>query len=60
MALIDSASFCEIFINEMATAAPNNSNTIDTVVEVGIPSVLNISNSKISVIITAIKMNMMS
>ena len=60
MALIDYASFCEIFINEMATSAPSNSNTIDTVVEVGIPNVLNTSNNKISVIITAIKMNMMS
>ena len=44
----------------MATAAPNNSNTIDTVVEVGIPKVLNTSSNKMSVIITAIKMNMMS
>ena len=43
----------------MATAAPNNSKTIETVVEVGIPKVLNTSNSNISVIITAIKMYIM-
>ena len=44
----------------MATAAPNNSKTIDTVVEVGIPTVLKKSNNKISVIMTAMKMMMIS
>ncbi len=44
----------------MTTAAPSNSNTIDTVVDVGIPSVLKKSNSRISVIITAIKIKMIS
>ncbi len=39
----------------MATEAPSSSNTIETVVEVGIPRVLKKSNNKISVIITAIK-----
>ena len=43
----------------MATAAPNNSKTIETVVEVGIPKVLKTSNNNISVIITAIKMYIM-
>jgi len=36
----------------MITAAPNNSKTIDTVVEVGRPHELNKSNIRISVIIT--------
>ena len=49
-----------IFTIEIATAAPNSSNTIDTVVEVGIPKVLKKSSSKMSVIITAIKMIMIS
>ena len=44
----------------MATAAPKSSKTIDTVVEVGKPSVLKKSKSKISVIMTAIKMIMIS
>ena len=44
----------------MATAAPNNSNTIDTVVDVGIPRELKKSKRRISVIITAIKMTMIS
>jgi len=49
-----------ILIRAMATAAPNNSNTIETVVEVGIPSVLKKSSNKISVIMTARKMIMIS
>ena len=44
----------------MATAAPNNSNTIETVVEVGIPRVLKKSSNRISVIITAMKIIMIS
>ena len=49
-----------IFINAIATAAPSNSKTIDTVVEVGIPTELKKSNNKISVIITAIKIIIIS
>jgi len=37
---------------DITTAAPNNSKTIDTVVEVGRPHELNKSNIRISVIIT--------
>ena len=44
----------------MATEAPNNSNTMETVVDVGSPSVLKKSSSKISVIMTAIKMTIIS
>ncbi len=44
----------------MATDAPNNSKTIETVVDVGIPTVLKKSNSRISVIITAMKIIMIS
>ncbi len=44
----------------MTTAAPNNSKTMETVVEVGSPIVLKKSNNSISVIITAIKMKMIS
>ena len=44
----------------MQTAAPNKLNTIETVVDVGIPRVLNISRSSISVIITAMKIIMIS
>ena len=47
-------------INDTATAAPKSSKTIDTVVDVGIPRVLKKSRSKISVIITAMKMIMIS
>jgi hypothetical protein len=49
-----------ILMRAIATEAPNNSNTIETVVEVGIPKVLKKSRSSMSVIITAIKMNMIS
>tara|TARA_S200000501_G_C20758364_1_gene714956 strand:- start:494 stop:889 length:396 start_codon:yes stop_codon:yes gene_type:complete len=44
----------------MATEAPSNSKTIEMVVEVGIPNELKKSNNKISVIMTAMKMNMIS
>ena len=47
-------------INDTATAAPKSSKTIDTVVDVGIPRVLKKSRSKMSVIITAMKMIMIS
>ena len=49
-----------ILIKAIATEAPNNSKTIDTVVEVGIPIVLKKSNNKISVIITAMKIIIIS
>ena len=42
------------------TAAPSNSKTMETVVDVGKPIVLKKSNNKISVIITAMKMKMIS
>ncbi len=47
-------------IKAMATEAPRSSKTMDTVVEVGMPTVLKKSNNKISVIMTAIKMIMIS
>ena len=49
-----------IFIMATTNVAPSNSNTIDTVVDVGIPSVLNTSSSMMSVTITAIKMQIRS
>ena len=55
-----SPSAFEIFIKAIATAAPKSSKTIETVVEVGIPKVLKKSNNSTSVIITAIKMIMIS
>ena len=50
----------DILINETATAAPNNSKTMETVVDVGRPRVLKKSNNSMSVIITAIKIIMIS
>ena len=50
----------EIFMREIATAAPSNSKTIETVVEVGNPNVLNASRRMTSVIMTARKMIMIS
>ena len=47
-------------IIDIASAAPNSSKTIETVVEVGIPIVLKKSSNRISVIITARKTNMIS
>ena len=44
----------------MATAAPSNSNTMETVVDVGMPTELKKSNKRMSVIITAMKMIMIS
>ena len=49
-----------IFISAIATDAPNNSKTIETVVDVGIPTVLKKSSNKMSVIITAMKIIMIS
>ncbi len=43
-----------ILNNATTNVAPNSSNTIDTVVEVGIPSELKISNNMMSVTMTAI------
>ena len=57
---IVSVSEDTIFINAMATAAPNSSKTIETVVDVGIPKVLKKSRSSISVTITAMKIIMIS
>ena len=47
---------------QMANAklAPSSSNTIETVVEVGIPNELNTSSSTMSVVITAMKMQISS
>ena len=45
---------------DITTAAPNNSKTIDTVVEVGRPHELNKSNIRISVIITDKKIMIIS
>jgi len=47
------ASLCQILNKETATAEPSNSNTRETVVEVGKPKVLNTSSRITSVIITA-------
>jgi hypothetical protein len=47
-------------MSDITTAAPNKLKTMETVVEVGSPKVLKKSSSKISVIITAIKMYMIS
>jgi len=44
----------------MATAAPNNPKTKETVVDVGIPTELKKSSNKMSVIMTAMKMIMIS
>ena len=57
---LKSPPLAPILINAIATAAPNNSNTIETVVEVGIPRELKKSRSKISVIITAMKIIIIS
>ena len=45
---------------DITTEAPKRLNTIDTVVDVGSPRVLKKSSNRISVIITAIKMTMIS
>ena len=58
--VIVSVSEEAIFINAIATEAPRSSKTIETVVEVGIPSVLKKSNNKTSVTITAIKIIIIS
>ncbi len=46
-----------IFISATANEAPSSSKTIDTVVDVGIPSELNMSSSMMSVTITAMNMH---
>ena len=58
--ILASPPIAKILINETATAAPKSSNTIETVVDVGIPRVLKKSSNNMSVIITAIKMIMIS
>ena len=50
----------EILIHETATADPRSSKTMETVVEVGRPKVLNKSSKTTSVIITAIQIIMIS
>ena len=47
-------------ISARANVPPNNSKTMDTVVDVGIPMVLNTSNSTTSVSITANRIHMIS
>ena len=49
-----------ILISDTTKVAPSSSKTIETVVDVGIPSVLNMSSSMMSVTITAMKMQMRS
>lgn len=49
-----------IFISATAKAAPSSSNTIDTVVDVGMPSELKMSRRMMSVTITAMKMHISS
>ena len=49
-----------ILMRAIATDAPSNSKTIETVVDVGSPHELKRSNIKISVIITAIKIIIIS
>ncbi len=49
-----------IFMMAMATAAPNSSNTMETVVDVGMPKVLKKSSNSTSVTMTAMKMIMIS
>ena len=58
--ILASPPVAKILINETATAAPNSSNTIETVVDVGIPRVLKKSSNNMSVIITAINMIIIS
>jgi len=48
------------FISDIATAAPNSSKTMETVVEVGKPKVLNKSSKMTSVSMTAKKINISS
>ena len=49
-----------ILINATTKVAPSSSKTIDTVVDVGIPSELNTSRRMMSVTITAMKMQIRS
>ncbi len=49
-----------ILISAITNAAPSSSKTIDTVVEVGIPSELNTSRRMMSVTITAMKIHIRS
>ena len=51
---------CIICSSAMAKAPPSSSNTIETVVDVGMPSVLNTSSSTTSVTITAKKTHITS
>ena len=51
---------CDTFTTATTKVAPSSSNTIDTVVEVGMPKELNTSSKMMSVTITAIKMQIKS
>ena len=55
-----SVSEAPILIKDITTEAPKRLKTIETVVEVGRPNVLKKSRRSISVIITAIKMIIIS
>ena len=57
---LKSPLICMILNNERANAPPNNSKTIETVVDVGIPKKLKVSSKITSVIITPIKMAIIS
>ena len=56
----ESVAPCMILTKAMANAPPSNSNTILTVVDVGIPMLLNTSSSNTSVSMTAMKMHITS
>ena len=49
-----------IFIRATTNVAPSSSNTIDTVVDVGMPSELKMSRRMMSVTMTAMKMHIRS
>ena len=49
-----------ILISDTTNVAPSSSNTIDTVVDVGMPSELKMSSSMMSVTITAMNMHIRS
>ena len=47
-------------MSDTTNVAPSSSNTIDTVVDVGMPSVLKMSSRMMSVTMTAMKMHIRS
>ena len=56
----ESVAPCMILTKARANAPPSSSNTILTVVDVGIPRLLNTSSSSTSVSMTAMKMHITS